>query len=558
MNGLMQQWSLTLDKILVHAARQFGDRAVVSRSASGHLQTHSYSSVLPVAKGFSAGLIGRGVAQGDRIATLMWNDVDHLAAWYGIMGIGAVVHTLNPRLHPDRIAWIARHGGAKLLVIEEEFIGLIDGVLDRLPELELVVVSTNAPSAPVLRRVETITFANFLGADDAVRWGGFAEEAAAGLCYTSGTTGDPKGVLYSHRSNFLHALAVNQPNGLAITASDVVLPVVPMFHANAWALAFIAPMAGAELVLPGRRLDGASLYSLIHEREVSVAVGVPTVWEELLRHVGQVSGHLGPLRRVVVGGSAASPTLVQRLGEEHGIDVVHAWGMTEMSPMGTITSALSAPQGVSAEQTRARALRQGGALFPVEVEVFDDAGRPCPHDDRTAGALKARGPTVARQYYGASGEVLDEDGWFDTADIAVIDQTGSVRLVDRAKDVIKSGGEWISSIELENLAALHPQVRRAAVIAIADEKWGERPLLAVESAAEPPPTPEALTEHLRPLVPKWWLPAQITYCTIPLGATGKVDKVALRRLVLSSDSPRVVSADPPAVHAEAEPVLADP
>ncbi|MEG3143144.1 long-chain-fatty-acid--CoA ligase [Sphingomonas sp. RT2P30] len=540
MDGLMQAWSLTLDKILTNAARVSGDRAIVWRDADGEVKTSTYREALVGAHGFSAALLAHGVVSGDRVATMMWNNYDHLVAWYGVMGIGAIVHTLNPRLHPDQIAWIARHGGARVLVVEKEFLGLLGAIADRLPDLELVVVSDGPGSATRIGAASCIGYEEFASQTASVLWGDFNEEAAAGLCYTSGTTGDPKGVLYSHRSNFIHAMSVNQPNGLAIAAKDVVLPVVPMFHANAWALAFVAPMAGAELVLPGRQLDGASLVELINARGVTIAVGVPTVWEGLLSCLRETGKRVPSLRRIVVGGSAVSAGIVQEFGDSHGVEVVHAWGMTEMSPLGTITSAVpSAPQLPPSERL-ARALRQGGALFPVEVEIFDENGEPCLHNDQSAGALKVRGPTVARAYFGAAATILDGAGWFDTGDIAAIDGSGSVRLVDRAKDVIKSGGEWISSIELENLAMTCPGVRRAAVVAIEDERWGERPLLVIETDGELGPTPILIVEHLRDCVPKWWLPSHFAYCEIPIGATGKMDKKALRQCLASPDAPEIV------------------
>ena len=540
MSGLMQHWAMTLDRIIVHAATACGSRPVVSREADGNLRVTDYRGVLDMARRFSAALARHGIGQGDRVATLMWNDLDHLAAWYGTMGIGAVLHTLNPRLHPQQIAWIARHGGARVLVIEAEFLGLVEGIVAGLPSLELVVVSGSREAPGSVGGIAATAFSRFLAEEPRADWGGFDEEAAAGLCYTSGTTGDPKGVLYSHRSNFLHALSVNQPNGLAIGADDVVMPVVPMFHANAWALAFVAPMAGAALVLPGRQLDGASLLQLIEERRVTVAVGVPTVWQDLLRALRVSGRRLTTLRRIVVGGSAVSSATASELAA-HGVEVVHAWGMTEMSPLGTITSAVAQGASLTPEERLARTLRQGGALFPVEIGVFDEAGRPCARDDRSAGALRVRGPSVARAYFGSDARILDDHGWFDTGDIAVVDETGSMRLVDRAKDVIKSGGEWISSIELENLALTHPDVRRAAVVGIAHEKWGERPLLIVEANADRTPAPEQLIEHLRPSVPRWWLPTHFAYCDIPLGATGKIDKLAIRRMLASHAAPDVIS-----------------
>jgi fatty-acyl-CoA synthase len=538
MLGQMQHWSLTLDKIITHAGEQQASQSVFWQDQDGEPQQTNYDHALKLSKTFSAALVNFGIRPHERVGSLMWNNIEHLVAWYGTMGIGVVLHTLNPRLHANQIAWIAGHGGARLLVAEEDFLPILREVADRLPLVEYIIISTKKHIiAPIGNKI-TMTLEQFLASAGPVpQWGCFAEDTAAGLCYTSGTTGDPKGVLYSHRSNFLHALSVNQPNGFGVESSDVVMPIVPMFHANAWALIFVAPMAGAGLVLPGRHLDGASLHRMIEHCGVTFAVGVPTVWQDLLRYLRISGKQIKSLKRVMIGGAAASREIVEQLRADHGVEVIQGWGMTEMSPIGSVSKAGPVKDATLQSDDTGQILRQGRALFPVEAAVFGADGAPCLRDDKSAGALKVRGPTVVDTYFGAANSVLDAEGWFDTGDIAVMDSEGSIRLVDRAKDIVKSGGEWISSMELENLAVTHPGVRRAAVIALPDEKWGERPLLVIEAVGTEEPTPQELIEHLRPSVPKWWLPSHIAYCALPLGATGKLDKMALRRLMASPEAP---------------------
>jgi fatty-acyl-CoA synthase len=526
--GLMQKWEMTLDTILTHAAASHGDRAVVTQGGNGSIEVSSYQEAFTRARTVSAALVRYGIRPGDRIGTLMWNDFDHFATWFGVLGIGAVMHTLNPRLGAKRIAWIAAHGGDRLIVCGEDLQEMLGAGADGLSCVERILVSRSQDEPGRIGAIPAESFERFLSNPGPFpAWGGFDENSAAGLCYTSGTTGAPKGVLYSHRSNMLHALTVNQPGGFGIGPSDVVLTIVPMFHANAWALPFIAPLVGAELVLPGRNLHGASLCRLINERGVTFAAGVPTVCRELLRHLDETGSSIPSLRRIVVGGSAPSRDLVERY-ERIGVEFVHAWGMTEMSPLGAFSS--SNATNVATDDRIGRVLRQGIPPFPTQAEIFNDAGTPLSHDDAEAGSLKVRGPAVLRSYYDEGSSALDEDGWFDTGDIAAIDETGSIRLVDRAKDVIKSGGEWISSIELENLVMSHPAVRQAAVIGVPDEKWGERPLLIIEAEGQAPCL-EELVEHMRSSVPAWWLPTSIAYRNIPLGATGKIDKLALRRML---------------------------
>jgi fatty-acyl-CoA synthase len=523
---------MTLDRILVHAASASGSRRIATQRPDGSITASDYASLQKQARAFSAALAGHGIGLGDRVGTLLWNDLPHMTAWYGAMGIGAVVHTLNPRFDAARLAWLINHAGDRLLVIDAQFADTLRQVADRLPTVEHIVIANGGGAALPIGSIAASSLEDFLGAGGpaTAAWGGFDEETAAGLCYTSGTTGDPKGVLYSHRSNFLHALCSNQPNGFAIAATDVVLPIVPMFHANAWGWSFIAPMAGAGLVLPGPRLDGASLQRLIEIEDVTFAAAVPTVWQDLLRHVHESGASLGRLARVLVGGAAVPPEMVRAFRDDLGIEVMHGWGMTELSPLGAISSVMPDEATLNGEQIVARKARQGRTLFPVEGRIVGADGKDCPHDDASPGSLQVRGPAVVRRYYGAQEDAVALDGWFDTGDIAVIDGHGFIKLVDRAKDVVKSGGEWISSVELENHAMGCVGVRRAAVIAVPDARWGERPLLIVECDEGETPSDQVIREYLRPLVPRYWLPERIVFAAIPLGPTGKIDKLVLRRL----------------------------
>jgi fatty-acyl-CoA synthase len=532
MLGLMQDWSMTLDKLITYAEREHPNLKVFDRSA-GMSRERTYGALASDARSFTRGLLGARVSIGDRVATLLWNDIPHLTAWYGTMGMGAVLHTLNPRLHVDQISWIANHAQDRVLVADIQFLDMIEAIIEAAPSIErVIVVGEEAPT--VLKNGKPVDrFDAFLQMPDNgnVQWGAFDENLAAGLCYTSGTTGDPKGVLYSHRSNFIHALAGNQPNAFGVTAQDVVLPIVPMFHANAWGLTFIAPMAGASLALPGPMLDGKSLTDMIEERDVTIAAGVPTVCSGLLAHLRQTGRGVGSLKRLIIGGAAVTSDLVRGFEREFGVEVIHAWGMTELSPMGTISKTRAGVAVASADASLNDRLRQGNPVFPLEASLRDESGTSVPSDDRTPGYLSIKGPFVAKAYFGGVDPAIDEEGFFDTGDIAVRDERGSIRIVDRAKDIIKSGGEWISAQEIESLVSDLPGVGAAAVIGIPDERWGERPLLIVEPNGQVELKAAPILESLAGRIPKWWLPQRVDFRPIPLGATGKIDKRALRVLV---------------------------
>lgn len=532
MHGLMQQWSLTIDKILEHAMINHGAQSIVTREADGAVTRSSYAALYSEARRFSGALQRAGIGLGDRVATLAWNNTPHLATWYGTMGIGAVLHTLNPRIHPEQLAWIINHAEDRLLVVEAMFFDLVAKIAPRLHSVEQVIVFGDAPT-DFLGSIRITPYSDFIADTElATEWGNFDEETAAGLCYTSGTTGNPKGVLYSHRSNLLHALAMNQPDVLGLKARDVVLPVVPMFHANAWALTFVAPMSGAKLVLPGPRLDGASLLELLENEKVSVTAAVPTVWQGLLEHLDHTGERLTSLRRCIIGGAAVSESMMRAFEDRYGVEVVHAWGMTELSPVGTIVSDRAHFDEMTAEQLRSLRLKQGATPFSVEMKIVDDDGCALPRDGKKAGNLLVRGPAVVSRYFGSEESVVSCDGFFDTGDVATIDEHGFMHITDRAKDIIKSGGEWISSVEIENLMLGHPDVARAAVIAIPDHRWGERPLLIVQLRDGAELTAASLVAYLVDKVARWWLPnAVATVDQIPLGATGKINKLELRLML---------------------------
>jgi len=537
MFGLMQDWPLTVDKVLDHAMQNHARREVVTRSIeTGALSRSSYANIWRRAKQVTNALKERGVGMGDRVATLAWNTERHMEAWYGAMGMGAVLHTLNPRLFPEQIAWIVNHAEDKAIFFDTTFAPLIAAIAPKLPTVQFYVAMTDRAHLPVANIPNLIAYEDFIaGHAQEAKWGGFDENTAAGLCYTSGTTGDPKGVLYSHRSNVLHALAANQTDVFGAGASDVVMPIVPMFHANAWAIAFVAPMCGAKLVMPGAKLDGPSVFELLETEKVTFTAAVPTVWLGLLGFLRENKLRPSTLKRVVIGGSAVPEAVLRAFEVDYGVEVIHGWGMTEMSPMGTLGKLL--PEHDAADQeTQIRAkLKQGRVPFTVEMKVVDDEGVEKPHDGKAFGRLLVRGPAISRAYFknaGAKndkGEALEPCGFFDTGDVATIDELGIMQITDRAKDVIKSGGEWISSIDIENIAIGAEGVANAAVIGVVHPKWDERPLLIIEPKPGANPTREQLLAFLEGKIAKWWMPDDVQFVEkIPLGATGKINKLALR------------------------------
>ena len=473
-----------------------------------------------------------GVRPGDRIGTLAWNTWRHVEAWYGITGIGAIYHTVNPRLFPEQIAWIINHAEDRVLMVDLTFVPLVEELAERLGTIETYIILTDAAHMPQTRLRNAVAFEDWLAeADDDFAWAAFDERTAAGLCYTSGTTGMPRGVLYTHRSNVLHAMQTCAGCSLGAVARDSCLVVVPMFHANAWAQIFALPMAGARMVLPGAKLDGASVFDLMDAEAITISAGVPTVWMMLIERMRAMGRKPAALRRVAVGGSACPPAMIEAFEREFGVEVFHAWGMTETSPVGTIGSLKPGSERLSEEAIYALKAKQGSAPFGVEMIITDEAGKRLPWDGETFGKLKVRGPCVASGYYGEASPVIDAEGFFDTNDIATIEPDGTMQITDRAKDIIKSGGEWISSIEIENLAIGHPDVAEAAVIGLPHPKWSERPLLVVVPRPGAVLDPEAVKCWLTGKVAKWWVPDDVrALAEIPHTAAGKINKVGLRAL----------------------------
>lgn len=540
MQGLMQHGALTLDKIIDHAAQWHGGREVVTRSVEGPVVRTTFREIRDRAKQVSNLLLSLGIRPGDRVGTLAWNTGRHIEAWYGIMGIGAVCHTLNPRLFPEQIAWIADHGGDRLIFVDLTFLPIIAGIIQHLPKVEHVVVLTDRAHMPADFQPagDAPHFKGLLCYEDLVArqsadclWGGFDEGTAAGLCYTSGTTGDPKGVMYSHRSNFLHTYITLQPDVMGLSQRDVILPVVPMFHANAWGVAFSAPAAGAKIVMPGARMDGASIHELLETEGVTFSAAVPTVWQMLLQHLESTGGKISTLRKVVIGGAACPESIIRAFHDKYGVEVVHAWGMTETSPVGTLSTMTYELDKLPYDQQIPYRLKQGRPPMGVELKLTDDEGQPLPHDGKAFGHLKIRGPIIAAEYFrGAGGKILDEEGYFDTGDVATIDPMGFMQITDRAKDVVKSGGEWISTIEIENIAVGHPKAALAAVIGVPHPKWDERPILLVKLKEGEAAEKHEFLDFLQGKIAKWWTPDDVVFVDdIPLGATGKIDKKLIRQ-----------------------------
>ena len=531
MLGTKQDWPLLVTKVIDHAAVNHPRREVITRSIEGPIVTTTYAAIHANARRVAARLRRDGILPGDRVATLAWNTWRHMEVWYGIPGAGAVCHTVNPRLFPEQIVWIVNHAADRIMIADLTFVPLLEKIADKLPTIERHVILTDAARMPATTLKNAVSYEDWIaGEPDDAPWEIVDENAACGMCYTSGTTGNPKGVVYSHRSNVIHALAAAQPDMLGLASRDTILPVVPMFHANGWSIALTAPMVGATMVMPGAKMDGASIHEMLTRFRVTVSAAVPTVWLMLLQHLEQTGATLPDLKRVVIGGSAAPRSMTKTFRDIHDVEVLHAWGMTEMSPLGTVCSMKPEVAGLDGEAWLDVKEATGHAPFTVEMKITGDDGVEKPRDGKTFGRLKVRGPAVAGGYFkGEGADAFDAEGWFDTGDVATIDSNGYMRITDRSKDVIKSGGEWISSIDLENLAVGHPDVKEAAVIGIAHPKWDERPLLVVIPKEGRAPTKAAILAWMDGKIAKWWMPDDVVFVAdIPHTATGKILKTELR------------------------------
>ena len=531
MLGLMQDWPLLCHRIIDHAATQHADRPVISRSVEGPMHRTTYAEIRQRALRVGQRLERDGIRLGDRVATLAWNTWRHMECWYGILGIVAIYHTVNPRLFPDQIAWIVNDAEDRILLTDLTFVPLLESLADKLPTIARYVVLTDAAHMPKTTLKNAVAYEDWIASVDGdFAFKEFDENTAAGMCYTSGTTGHPKGVVYSHRSNVLHSMIASMADAMGISSRDVVMPVVPMFHANCWGMALTGPMNGATMVMPGQRMDGASIYELLNDYRVTCTAAVPTVWLMLLQHLESTGSRLPYLDRVVIGGSACPRAMAQRFQDDYGVNVIHAWGMTEMSPLGSLCSLKPEYAELDGEAKLNVQAKQGHPPFGVEMKITDDSGRKLPWDGRTFGRLKVRGPAVARAYFkGEGGNILDEEGFFDTGDVATIDRYGYMQITDRSKDVIKSGGEWISSIDLENLAIGHPKVAEAAVIGVRHPKWDERPLLVVVLKKDETLGKNEILGFMAGKIAKWWMPDDVVFVDeIPHTATGKIQKTTLR------------------------------
>ncbi len=530
MNNSMIQQSLTITAIIEHANRYHGNTEVVSVETDGQISRSSWSGIHDNALKLSSSLKSLGIEQGERVATIAWNNQRHLELYFGVSCGGMVCHTINPRLFPEQLVYILNHAQDKALFIDTTFVPLVAKIRSQLQSVQSIVLM-GPRNEEAASTIDGLLFYDELLADcDAgFAWPQLDENQPSSLCYTSGTTGNPKGVLYTHRSTVLHSLGGNQPDGLAISATDTVMPVVPMFHVNAWGVPYVAAMVGCKLAMPGPGLDGPSLVKLIDEEQVTLALGVPTIWQGLLAALQESGSKVESLQRTVVGGSALPPSMISEFRDRYNVDLIHAWGMTEMSPLGTLNQLLQKHAMLGTDEQAEVRLGQGRAPFGVEMRLVDDEGKLLPNDGVTQGALQVRGYWIIDTYFLEESSALTDDGWFDTGDVATIDADGYMVIRDRAKDIIKSGGEWISTVELENIAIGHPDVANAAVIAARHDKWDERPVLIVVLAAGANTSEAELLAYYNDKVATWQVPDKVLFVeSLPLGGTGKVLKSKLR------------------------------
>jgi 3-(methylthio)propionyl---CoA ligase len=534
MLGLMQSQQLLISTLIDYADRHHGEGEIVSRRVEGDIHRYTYKDLAARSRQVANALDGLSLAFSDRVATLAWNGYRHLELYFGVSGSGRVLHTLNPRLHPDQIVWIANHAEDQVLCFDMSFLPIVKAVHGRCTTIKHFVALCDADKLPADTGIPgLLSYEAWIGGQsDRYEWPEFDENSASSMCYTSGTTGNPKAALYSHRSTLLHAYAVAMPDVMGVSARDAILPVVPMFHVNAWGIPYTAAMTGAKLVFPGPAMDGKSIFELIESEKVNFAAGVPTVWQMMLSHVQTNNLKFSTLKRTVIGGSACPPAMITAFNDVYGVEVLHAWGMTEMSPLGTLCTLKNKHLEMSSDEKMKVRLKQGRGIYGVDMKIVGEDGKELPWDGKAYGDLLVKGPWVISDYYKSEGGSPLVDGWFPTGDVATIDPDGYMQITDRSKDVIKSGGEWISSIDVENIAMAHPAVAMAACIGMKHPKWDERPVIAVVKKPGVDVSVADLLAFYEGKTAKWQIPDDVVFVdAIPLGATGKMQKIKLRELL---------------------------
>jgi 3-(methylthio)propionyl---CoA ligase len=531
MLGLMQNQQLLISNLIDFAARHHADGEIVSRRVEGDIHRYTWGDVAKRSRQVAHALDGLKLEFSGRVATLAWNGYRHLELYFGVSGSGRVLHTLNPRLHPDQVVWIANHAEDKVLCFDMTFLPIVQAVHARCPMIKTYVALCDADRLPANTGIPNlVSYEAWMGSKPtAYEWPQFDENSASSMCYTSGTTGNPKAALYSHRSTTLHAYAAALPDVMCISARDSILPVVPMFHVNAWGIPYSAALTGAKLVFPGPAMDGKSVYEMMEAESVTYSAGVPTVWQMMLAHMKANNLKFSTMKRTVIGGSACPPAMIRAFNDDYGVEVLHAWGMTEMSPLGTLCTLKNKQLKLPPDAQMQIRLKQGRAIFGVDMKVVNEAGQSLPWDGKSSGDLLVKGPWVIAEYFKGEGGNPLINGWFPTGDVATIDADGFLQITDRSKDVIKSGGEWISSIDVENIAMAHPAVLMAACVGMPHPKWDERPIIAVVKKPDTAITREELLQFFDGKTAKWQIPDDVVFVdAIPLGATGKMQKMKLR------------------------------
>ena len=530
MHGLMMDTPLLISSLLDYAAEYHGDTEIVSRTIEGPIHRYTYRDAAARSKQLANVLTRLGVTRGDRIGTVAWNGFRHFELYYAVSGMGAVCHTINPRLFAEQMVYIINHAEDAYLFVDLTFVPILEAIREDIRGVRGFVIMTDAEHMPETSLPNVSCYEELMAGESLeFDWPELDEDTASSLCYTSGTTGHPKGALYSHRSTVLHSFAACMADTLGVSSRSIALPVVPMFHANAWGLPYAAALCGAKLVMPGARLDGESIHQLIETEQVDIIAGVPTVWLMLLTYLEQIGGRIDSVKTVIIGGSAAARSMIETFQNRYGATVVHAWGMTETSPLGTVGTLKRSHDALSEDEKITQQLKQGRGVFGVDLRIVDSEGQELPRDGVAFGELQARGPWVVKSYYRHDEEILDAEGWFPTGDVATLAPDGFMQITDRSKDVIKSGGEWISSIDLENEVSSHPGIMEAAVIGVAHPRWDERPIVVAVPATDPPPSREEVLGHLEGRIAKWWMPDDVVFVTeLPHTATGKISKMTLR------------------------------